>query len=365
MKIPKSFFYFLAIVQSLLILGHYALYAALLFIFPALLAYHVALIIAAFLLSISFLALSIVTFRNGNFLLRWLYIISAVWMPTWFYLLLACLIIIIIKGIFPAEPAVIDLILALAAILVSVYGIINARIHRIINIKLALPNLPEFWRGKTAVVVSDLHLGHVLRKDFAKKIIAKINSLRPDIIFIPGDFFDGVKTDFAGLANLFKELKAEQGIYYVTGNHEAIAGYKICEQAIGGAGIHILENQKVEVLGLQIAGLAYAGGETIKDVEKNIKAMNLNPALPSILLKHVPNHALAIANLGINLQLSGHTHLGQVWPGGLITRLVFKGFDYGLKQAGKNFIYTSSGVGTWGPPMRVFTKSEIVRIRFE
>jgi hypothetical protein len=86
---------------------------------------------------------------------------------------------------------------------------------------------------------------------------------------------------------------------------------------------------------------------------------------PSVLLKHIPDHLSAVEKAGVSLQLSGHTHLAQVWPLMYITRKVFKGYDYGLKKIGKMQIYTSCGVGTWGPPLRVFTKSEIVKIIFE
>jgi predicted MPP superfamily phosphohydrolase len=362
MKLPKGFIYFLIVAQALITLGHYAVYSALMAFFPALAAHHVLWLAVFILLSVSFLTMTILTFQLESPWLRPFYILAAIWLPIFFYFLLASLLTIIILWIWPMGNNVVPVVLFAVAILACVYGLVNARIARVIKVQVSLPNLPPAWKGKTAVMVSDLHLGHVLREGFAQKIINNINALKPEIVFFPGDFFDGAKTDFNHLANLFKQVKSTHGIYYVTGNHEEIAGYKVCEQAVAGAGMHILENQKTDIDGLQIAGLAYysESQETPGRVKDLLGQMQLDPQKPAILLKHVPNNIPAIAAAGISLQLSGHTHLGQVWPFRYITKRVYKGFDYGLKQLGQFQIYTSSGAGTWGPPMRVFTKSEIV-----
>ncbi len=367
MKPPKGFIYFLILAQALIILGHYAVYSALMAFFPALAAHHTVWLAVLMLLSVSFLAMTILSFRYKSAWLRPFYILAAVWLPMFFYFLLASLLAIIILWIWPPGSGIVPGIIFALAVLACIYGLINARVSRVVPVNVSLPNLPPAWKGKTAVMVSDLHLGHVLRDGFARKIINDINALKPEIVFLPGDFFDGVKTDFNHLAGLFKQVKSVRGIYYVTGNHEQIAGYEICEQAVAAAGMHILENKMADINGLQIAGLAYYAEtkETPERIINLLASMNLDPAKPTILLKHVPNHVSAIAKTGVSLQLSGHTHLGQVWPFRFITKRVYKGFDYGLKQLGNFQIYTSSGAGTWGPPMRVFTRSEIVKIVFE
>ena len=359
MKLPKGLIIFLVVAQALLVLGHYAVYSALVTFFPALATHNTLVLTVLLLLSVSFLGTSIITFRRESIWLRPFYVLSAAWLPLFFYFLLASLgsVIINLPWLFFG-----------VAVVLEVYGIINARITRITKVHVKLRNLPSYWKGRTAVLVTDLHLGHILREGFARKVIKNINALQPDIVFIPGDFYDGVKTDFANLANLFREVKSVHGIYFTTGNHEPIAGYKDCENAISGAGMHILENHKTEIQGLQIAGLAYHAEnlETPQSLRQLLGSLNLDQAKPTILLKHVPNQIEAIASLGlVDLQLSGHTHHGQMWPFRYITHAVYKGFDYGLKSLGNYQIYTSSGAGTWGPPMRAFTKSEVVKIVFE
>jgi predicted MPP superfamily phosphohydrolase len=232
------------------------------------------------------------------------------------------------------------------------------------RVRLALPNLPEYWQGKTAVMVSDLHLGHVLREGFARALISRINGLHPEVVFIPGDFFDGVHTTFKELAGLFKEVVAPHGIYYVSGNHEQIAGMRICESALEETGIRVLENEKADIEGLQIVGTAYRSGETPDALRQILAGIGIARERPSIYLKHIPDHLDIAADAGIDLQLSGHTHLGQLWPFRYITRRLFGSFDYGLHYFKNMAVYTSSGVGTWGPPMRVFTKAEIVVFTF-
>jgi predicted MPP superfamily phosphohydrolase len=368
MKIPTKFFYFLGFTQIILTFCHWLLYLCLLFIFPWLIPYKHALLSVLLLLSVSFLAFSFLEFKSDNIIIGVAYTLSGLWIVAWFYLLVsslaACLAYLITSKSFPYVTSTFFII----ALAVWVYGIINARILRTVELKIKLPNLPEYWKGKTAVMVSDLHLGHVLRKGFAKKIVAKINSFSPEIVFIPGDFYDGAKTDFASLANLFKEVKSPQGIYFCSGNHEMFAGYDECETALREAGITILENEKIEVNGLQIAGVAYNRNliqDTIVGFKGILEKLNLDKSKTSILLKHVPLQIEDVQGASINLMLSGHTHKGQVWPGSIVTKKFWKGFDYGFQWVGDLQIYTSSGAGTWGPPVKINSASEIVKITFE
>ncbi len=366
MKLPKLFFVFLIIAQAVITAGHFLLYQALIFFFPFFARHWLASLIALMALSVSFLAASVFDFKSENEFLRGIYIIASVWVPTWFYLLLAAALSSILYLLDPgiALTAIATPIFLMAAVVV-VYGIVNARYVRIVRFTAKLPNLPEYWKGKTAVLASDLHLGHILRASFAAALVSRINALKPDMVLIPGDFFDGVHTDFPGLAAPFKNLRVKHGTYFCSGNHEQFAGMENCERALRDIGITILDNNKTEIAGLQIAGLGYAARQTDADIASALNSLSLDPHRPSILLKHVPDKIPAVAAAGINLMLSGHSHDGQIWPGSLVTNKVWKGFGYGLKKFGQILVYTSSGAGTWGPPVRTFTKAEIVQITFE
>ncbi len=361
---PKGFIYFLIVAQGILTAVHLVIYELAVLFFPILQSHRSALLVALMVLSFSFLGFLILTHFYDHFLLNWGNILASVWMVLGMYFLFASAIALMAYLIFNNSLNRLGDLTLIVSLLLTVYGLINARIVRLTEITVRLPNLPAFWQGKTAIMVSDLHLGQVLGTGFAKKIVGMINKENPEIVFIPGDFFDGTKEDFTRLANEFKTISAPLGTYFCSGNHELFAGYQKCENSLKAAGVKILENQKVEVEGLQIAGVAYKA-ETMADLPLTLKNLQIDYNKPSILLKHVPSQVKEVSEADISLMLCGHSHHGQIWPGRHITKAVFKGFDYGLKALGNLQVFTSSGAGTWGPPMRVFTKAEIVKIKFE
>lgn len=360
---PKKFILVLIIAQSILLFYHWVIYKLLLNYFPILNNYSSLVLNTCLILSLTFLLFSTTCHYFENAILRACYIVSTIWLVFSLYFLLGGAIATILYLLPFTNITILGSIFTLTAFILVAYGLINARVVRVTKYNIKLPNLPQYWKNKKAVVAADLHFGQVLKHRTAKKIVKLINSLSPEIVLIPGDFYDGMHNNFQHPANEFKHIKAPSGSYFSSGNHELYAGYELCEQAIKNAGITILENKVEEVKGLQIIGLAYTH-ETNQSVTEHLEKIPFNKNLPTILLKHVPNHIHSVEKSGINLQLSGHTHLGQIWPFKYITKKVFKGFDYGLNTYGSLQVLTSSGVGTWGPPLRVFTKSEIVEITF-
>jgi predicted MPP superfamily phosphohydrolase len=224
--------------------------------------------------------------------------------------------------------------------------------------------LPQVWKSRKALFLSDLHLGQVREVEFALRIVSKIKELKPDIVFIGGDLYDGVALNALGIIEPLSHLQVPLGTFFVTGNHEEFSDNTKYLSAIRSVGIKTLMDEKVIVDGVQLIGVDYS--TTTKKVEFDKILQNLNVAvnMPSILLKHVPSDLDISLKNNISLQLSGHTHRAQVFPFTFLTRLVFKGFDYGLHSLHSMQVYTSSGVGTWGPPLRVGTISEIVEILF-
>jgi len=361
---------FAAVAQGLLFLIHWGFYKILVrFLLITNPGSLLALKITLGILSLSVLVSSILVDRYDNPAVRVIYDIAYFWLGLLFYLLLAALLTWLGVKIFNPFSVTLNIkllaeVLFLLAIIISVCGVINAGFIRVTHLKIGLPNLPESWQGKTAVWVSDIHLGAVRNYSFANEVAAQIQNLQPDIIFIGGDLYDGVAADLDKLAQPFAKLSAPQGTYFITGNHEEFTASTKFVDAVRRSGIKELDNEMINLGGLQIIGINYKDTGSEQNYKTIMQSLNLDPDLPSILLKHSPYRPQIAQAFGIDLQLSGHVHRGQIFPVGLISYLVFQGYDFGLKHLGELTVYISSGTGTWGPPMRVLTTPEIVQIEF-
>jgi predicted MPP superfamily phosphohydrolase len=364
------FIIIVALIQAIICLGHWFVYKSLIrFLVISNPGLILALKLSLGFLSFSFILASFATFRYSHILLRGFYTLSAAWLGIALFLLLAASLSWLGYGIiklfhFPLNVKVLSEVFFGLALFVSIYGIINASVIRVTTISIELPNLPEQWKGKKAVWVSDTHLGSIRSYGFAKRIADKIKGLQPDIVFIGGDLYDGEATDLNGLAQPFSNINPPLGVYFITGNHEEFSDKTKYLDAVKRAGIKVLNNEMINLDGLQIIGVDYRDSGKKNNFEAILKQMGINPKFPSILLKHSPFNFQIAQKQGISLQLSGHTHQGQTFPISLITSLVYSGYDYGLKHWQNSVVYTSSGVGTWGPPLRVGTIPEIVVIRF-
>lgn len=251
------------------------------------------------------------------------------------------------------------------AVAAGFYGVLNASWTRVTRATVRLANLPEAWRGRKAALISDLHLGHVRNGGFLRRMVSKILRERPHAIFIAGDLYDGTAIDAVRAAQPLNQLKAPHGVYFVAGNHEQFRDDSNYLNAIAAAGVRVLNNEKVEVDGLQIAGVQYRNAWHRASFASVLQALRLDRGRPSILLTHAPDHPEIAEAAGISLQLSGHTHLGQFIPWSWIARRIYRQFVYGLSRIGKMQVFTSSGAGTWGPPLRLGSNSEIVVLQFE
>jgi predicted MPP superfamily phosphohydrolase len=323
-----------------------------------------------FVLACSFMSAALLGFYHSNWLVRLFYRVAAVWLGLLnFFFWAACLCWLTsfamkLAGMQANRPLVAGALFGLA-VAVSLYGMVNARFIRIRRIPVQLPGLPESWRGRTALVVSDLHLGQINGPGFSRRIVALANRLKPDAVFFPGDFFDGGKTDATPLAAPFRALAPPFGSYFSTGNHEGFGNARHYGEVLTSVGIRVLANEKVTIDGLQILGVSNGDSDYPIRLRATLGSPDLVPGQASILLKHVPNRLPIVEQAGISLQLSGHTHGGQLFPFTWFTRYAFGRFTYGLQRFGALQVFTSSGAGTWGPPMRVGTQSEIVLLTFE
>ena len=303
-------------------------------------------------------------------LVRVLYTLSAVWLGT----LSFCFLAACFAGQLTAAPAFWDCIptgdeLVVAffgfALLASLYGIVNAAWTRVRRVSVKLPNLPESWRGRVAALVTDTHLGHVRGFRFMQRIVTTLTRLRPDIVFIAGDMYDGTVARVRELAQPWARLAAPLGAFFVLGNHEEFSDSTKYLDAVEHSGVRVLNNEKVTVDGLQIVGVHYSDSTNDDHFRSVLRQADVDRDQASILLTHAPDRLKIAEEEGFSLQLSGHTHGGQFFPFTWITSRMYGKFVHGLQRLGNLIVYVSYGAGTWGPPLRLGTNPEIVLIQFE
>jgi len=224
--------------------------------------------------------------------------------------------------------------------------------------------LPEM-DGFSLVQLSDLHFGMLTENGKLSRVFDRVNELNPGLIVITGDLVDEGVSHMEEMAEPLKRLKSRYGVLAITGNHEYYAGVKRAVEIMRSAGVEVLRNEiKVLPGGLQVLGVddptgSRRRGEPAADLEKQLS--RLDREKPSILLYHQPIHFEKTASSGVGLQLSGHTHGGQLYPIIYISRMIYPRTP-GLHQIGESRLYVSRGAGTWGPPMRLGSPPEIVHI---
>jgi uncharacterized protein len=369
MRLRQRVVRFIVIIQSVLFLTHFFLYQTWTFADAGAHSPALSVKLVFGFLSISFIAASLLAFRYNNPLVRAFYRTAAVWVGWLTFLVFAAACAWIIFGMARLAGLTMDFhrmveVLFAAAILFGVYAVFNANWTRVTRITVQLANLPQAWRGRKAALISDLHLGPVRNGSFLRRMVAKILREAPDTIFIAGDLYDGTAIDAARAAEPLNKLSAPQGVYFVAGNHEQFGDDTKYLNAVTAAGVRVLNNEKVEVDGLQIVGVPYRNAARIGTFTAALRAMSLDRNRASILLTHAPDHLAIAEAAGISLQLSGHTHLGQFVPWSWMARRIYRQFVYGLSRIGKMQVFTSSGAGTWGPPLRLGSNPEIVVLEF-
>ncbi|MFI3333416.1 MAG: metallophosphoesterase [Rikenellaceae bacterium] len=252
--------------------------------------------------------------------------------------------------------------------LVSAYSLWNASYTRVYEVDITLPNLAEPLR---IAHLSDTHFGHFWGERKAQRLADMVRAEKVDLVVITGDMFDGRVRLSADVVRPFAELGVP--VYFSEGNHDGYSGARDIKRLLTENGITVLENEKTEFGGLQIVGLDYLtpDDQTVDTfhaphnrhtMQSVLPTLGIDPARASILLHHNPVGATYAAENGINLYLAGHTHAGQLFPATLIAGLMFE-YNKGLYEYDKNMqIYVSQGIGTFGPPMRLGTHSELTII---
>jgi predicted MPP superfamily phosphohydrolase len=286
-----------------------------------------------------------------------------------FYLFVGALLLGLISTGFliagTETPVTVAGVILILAVLAAIIGLIQAKHIAVTHYTVTLPNAPASWNGKKAAMISDTHFGLVNYKKFSDKIVNKILSLKPDFVLHAGDFYDGPIVDTVPITESWKRLTAQIPLFYTPGNHEAYGDYTLFVDSVRAAGATVLDNKMTEYEGVQIAGTLYHGGKENPEMAKVLSDLSINANRPSILINHPPIDFIAPHEHGINLIVSGHTHQGQFWPLRYITHLVYGKYDYGMHPYKTLTSITSNGIGTYGPPMRLFNKPEVVVIHFK
>lgn len=320
------------------------------------------ILVTLIIFSFGFILSQYLVHSFDNLTIRLIYLISALGVGLLFYLTIFAILFKIINFILPKAPRLILSRVGVAlAVTLFLIGVINANFSQVKNISVTLNNLPKDWQGKKIVQISDTHLGSIYGPNFLRRQVTKINSLEPDLIVITGDLFDGTFSRLPEIANELSKLKAKEGIYFVSGNHDTYLGLDKVVSILEQTNIKFLRDEMINLNGLEIIGFdfnKFAGD----DLSRTIKNLSYNSGAARLLLNHAPNDISLAKDLKVNLQLSGHSHRGQMFPMSFVTKLLYGKYQYGLHTEGTFNIYTSSGIGSWGPPIRTFNPAEIVLI---
>lgn len=299
------------------------------------------------------------THSAGSFI----YMLSAVIMGVLLYLLLSVLLVDLIGLFTSTSPRNYGFAAIALAVLISLGGIANAWNVKVTKEQVAIKGLQSEMK---VMHLSDIHLGHFRGKNFLERIVRLTNEQDVDVVFITGDLYDGRINLHLDELSPLKELRAP--VYFVEGNHDNYSGVKTIKELLGETGVQVLSNEVTHFGELQILGLnhmpadlsTYSMHATQKGstIQSTLDSLPIFKEQPTVLLHHSPDGIQYANKHGVDLYLAGHTHAGQIFPIKYIANAMFE-YNKGLHDYMGTQIFVSQGAGTFGPPMRVGTRSEI------
>jgi predicted MPP superfamily phosphohydrolase len=258
--------------------------------------------------------------------------------------------------------------IAAATLLIVGWAAIEAQTIRVRRLTVPTAKLAPGTPPVRIVQVSDVHLGLLAGERRLAAILRRVREARPDLLVATGDMLDAVGAHLEPLAVMWRQIVPPLGKYAVTGNHEYYTGIRGAVSFLEDGGFRVLRDETVAVPGVaNLVGLEYRGPRSLQDPSVAPRPLAQlvaagDPALFTLLLKHLPTgFEEEAAPLGVGLQLSGHTHDGQLWPFRWLVRLSFR-HTAGEVRAGRSLLYVSRGTGTWGPPLRFLAPPEVTLI---
>ncbi|MCW4354494.1 metallophosphoesterase [Hoyosella sp. YIM 151337] len=257
-----------------------------------------------------------------------------------------------------------SILTATVAVGASIYGAIVAQHPRATHTVVELPGLPAEFDGTRVAVIADLHVGPALGASFTQKVVDLVTAQEPDMIVLPGDLIDGTVAKVGADIEPLSALDAPLGVYAVSGNHEYYADdVNAWLDYWETLGLTVLRNEHQTVFrdgaALDVAGVHDYDAPEPDPADMAAALEGRNPENAVMLVAHQPLHSSEAAANGVDLQISGHTHGGQMWPFHFAVKLVHDTALVGLDQVGPTTLYTTSGVGAWGPPVRVGAPPEV------
>ena len=311
------------------------------------------------------LVLSIFVLRHieiPEVLSQGLFNIGSVWLVFTLYMVLALLVTDISKFFVPTLKAY-GFVASLGfTVCLLTYGYFNYKHPDINHLDITLDK-PLQGQPMKIVAISDVHLGNGTRKPQLQKFVEMINAQEPDLIIIGGDLIDNSLTPLyqQKMVEELNQLKAPMGIYLAPGNHEYISGMEACEQFLKGTPIRLLRDSIVTLPnGLQLIGRDDRSNRRRLPIAELMK--QADSTKPTLLIDHQPYEVAKKDSLGIDIQFSGHTHRGQVWPLSLLVDNMYEQ-SHGYRRWSNSHVYVSSGLSLWGPPFRIGTKSDMLVMR--
>ena len=265
------------------------------------------------------------------------------------------------------DPRTLSLTILGAAGALTLVGLVQARCPRVRRVAVPVEDLPPELEGYRIVQWSDVHVGPTIRRAFVESLVERTNALRPDAVVITGDLVDGYADDLREEVQPMRALRPRDGVFYVTGNHEYYwrAGEWI--PLLQSLGLDFLKNEhRVIARGaarLVIAGVTDPVGRYTHKQDPDRALAGAPEESVKVLLSHRPQTAEAASRLGVDLQLSGHTHGGQFFPFNLFIHR-FQPIAKGLHRVGRTWLYVNRGTGYWGPPSRLAVGGEITVLKF-
>lgn len=345
-------------------------------------SYKSLFIITSVIIILSFIAGRFLERLSVNFISNTLIWIGSFWIAFMFYFFLVLVVIDLLRLInliIPFFPAFVThniektkritaLIVLILVTVTVVGGYINTKVIITKTYKMGIHKNAGELKSLNVAMASDIHLGTIIGKSFLNKLVTEINKLNPDIILLAGDIID---EDLAAVIknNVGEELirlKSKYGVYAITGNHEYIGGVEEAYRYLIAHGVNVLRDEKIKidnafyVVGREDRSIRQFAGKQRKELKDLLTGVD--KSFPVILMDHQPFKLNEALENEIDLQISGHTHFGQLWPLNFIIEKIYE-LSWGYGVNGNTHYYVSCGVGGWGPPVRTGSRPEIINFK--